>query len=97
MIVAEALYSGTIVMSSKNTPWQELNEYNCGWWQSCEPEDMANIMNIVIKMSEEELSVMGNNGISLIEERYMTKHVAEKMNSLYNWLLENNVKPEFIF
>lgn len=32
IIVFEILIYGTPVYASLGTPWQELNEYECGWW-----------------------------------------------------------------
>ena len=32
IVVAEALASGTPVLTTKGTPWQELESQNCGWW-----------------------------------------------------------------
>ena len=32
IVVAEALWAGIPVITTKGTPWKELEDYKCGWW-----------------------------------------------------------------
>ena len=32
IVVAEALWAGVPVITTKGTPWKDLEDYKCGWW-----------------------------------------------------------------
>lgn len=51
----------------------------------------------LLKMSEEERQIMGQNGYQLVKEKFTWDKSAEKMLQLYKWLLYNTDKPDFIY
>lgn len=83
IVVAEALASGTPVITTKGTPWQELEEYNCGWWTEVGTEPTVKALQSFLSLSEEDLERMGHNGRRLVEEKYSAKSVAEEMVRMY--------------
>ena len=87
IVVAEALASGTPVITTTGTPWDELNTKQCGWWVACSQDDITNAVRSAIKSTDEELKVMGQKGRQLIEERYSVESVTLRMKSLYGWLV----------
>ena len=97
MIVPEALSVGTPVMASLGTPWEDLNKYNCGWWQDCSPENIANILNYIKEMNHNELISMGVRGRKLVKENYSGEQIARDMTFLYSWILEGGEKPDFVY
>ncbi len=97
MIVTEALSVGTPVMASLGTPWEELNTTGCGWWTDCSPENIANVMLQLIEMDVPKLLIMGNAGRKLVAEKYTASKTAIMMQQLYNWLINKNNKPDFIY
>ncbi len=97
MIVPEALICGTPVYASIGTPWQELNECKCGWWRDNSPETIADIIVNVMSMDDNDLQAMGERGRRLIESNYEQHSVAAKMLDLYQWILGNGNKPEFVY
>lgn len=97
MIVTEALSVGTPVMASLGTPWEELNTERCGWWVDSAPGSVARVMRKVLDMSNEELLSMGLRGQKLVKEKYAADIVANKMHSLYRWILEGGEKPDFMY
>lgn len=88
IVVAEALASGTPVITTTGTPWDELNTKQCGWWVPCSQYEITNAICSAIKSTDEELKTMGQKGRQLIEERYSVESVAEQMKSLYEWMQE---------
>lgn len=96
MIVPEALICGTPVYASLGTPWQELNDCNCGWWKDNSPETIAGVIKELLTKTLEEISVMGENGRKLIEEKYEQHKVAQMMYELYRWVNGECVQPEFV-
>lgn len=81
--VAEALACGTPVITTKGTPWQELEEYGCGWWTEIGTDATVEALKQFLQCSDADLELMGRNGRRLIEEKYSTKKVAEEMTELY--------------
>ena len=97
MIVAEALSVGTPVMASLGTPWELLNEKQCGWWMDRTPENIADVMRQVLSMPSSELDAMGERGRLLVRENFAANQVAAKMKLLYEWILGLSPKPDFVY
>ena len=83
IVVAEALASGTPVITTTGTPWSELNTEHCGWWIDIGTEALVGTLNRVLSLSEKEFETMGINGRRLVEERYSTSMMAKDMFYLY--------------
>ena len=49
------------------------------------------------KLTDDELKTMGLNGRRLMEEQYSVESIAEKMKSLYEWILDQGSKPDFVY
>lgn len=96
MIVPESLICGTPVFASLGTPWQELNECNCGWWRDNSPETIAGVIKELLSKTPEEISVMGENGRRLIDEKYEQQKVSQMMYELYRWVNDEIEKPSFV-
>jgi len=97
MIIAEALREGTPVFASLGTPWRVLNEQGCGWWQDATPENMVNVMREVLQSRPERIEQMGTVGKQLIAERFSAKAVAQQMSELYEWIINKQTKPSFVY
>ena len=87
IVVAEALASGTPVVTTKGTPWEELNTCHCGWWTEIGTESLAKVLKEFLSLDEKELEVMGRNGRRLVEEKYSAKKMAEDMVRVYEYVL----------
>ena len=97
MIVTEALSVGTPVIASLGTPWQDLNNYHCGYWINNDIETLAKTIHEVLILSELDIAEMGRNGKRLVEEKYSDTQVAMMMCRLYEWILNGGEKPEFVY
>ena len=97
MIVTEALSVGTPVIASLGTPWQELNSEHCGFWVKNDIKTFAEIINKVLSLSDEEILRMGENGKQLVKDKYQDKQVAKMMRQLYEWILNEWDRPEFVY
>ena len=47
-------------------------------------------------LSDEELSVMGENVRRLVEANYLWPAIAEQMKAAYTWILNDREKPECV-
>lgn len=86
IVVAEALASGTPVITTKGTPWQDLETYHCGWWTEVGTQPIIGALKMFTYMNEAELGTMGRNGRRLVEEKYSAKGMAKAMINLYTKL-----------
>lgn len=84
--IAEALASGTPVITTNGTPWEGLNTLHCGWYTEVGTEATTQALRQFLQTSEEELEAMGKRGRKLIEEKYSTTIVAIQMIHLYTQL-----------
>lgn len=89
IVVGEALACGTPVITTKGTPWEELNTEHCGWWTEIGSKATKEALSSFLTLSVEELKKMGYNGRRLIENKYSTKKIAQDMYLLYNKILKN--------
>lgn len=87
IVVGEALACGTPVITTKGTPWEELNTAHCGWWIETNTKAITAAIENFLLLSTEELKDMGNNGRRLIENQYSTKKIAQDMFLLYKKII----------
>ena len=85
MVYAEALAAGTPVIASKNTPWQDVEKYNCGRWVENTPQKFATAIDELLSM---DLLQMGLNGQKYIEDNFSSEIVITKYKSLFNKMLK---------
>jgi len=96
MVVAEALACGVPVIASRGTPWEDLTRYRCGWWVDNHPEVLANALLDAMNRTEAERQEMGRRGRELIEKKYLWSGVAERMTSVYQWMLGQAPRPDWV-
>lgn len=85
--IAEALASGTPVITTEGAPWKDLIIYNCGWSTKIGTAGTINAIKEFLQLDEIALEKMGRNGRRIIEEKYSINAMAEKMIKLYNRIL----------
>jgi len=96
IVIAEALASFTPVITTKGTPWDKLHKTNSGWWISVGVEPLKLALENALTIDEKKLYKMGLNGRNLVEKEFSMQVVATKMIVLYDWLINNNRKPNFV-
>lgn len=97
VVIAEALASEVPVITTKGTPWEDLNEFNAGKWIDIGVAPLTEALNEMLSLTDEERSRMGKNGRQLVKTKYSIEQVAQKMNHLYQWILGQSKKPDFIY
>jgi glycosyltransferase involved in cell wall biosynthesis len=85
--IAEALASGTPVITTKGTPWTDLVKYKCGWHTEIGTLPTVNALKEFLQLDEMTLESMGRNGRRLIEDKYSTQSMADEMMELYRGVL----------
>ena len=97
MVVLEGMVRRIPCIATTGSPWEELQTHHCGWWVPYTQEDITNAVQSAIKATDDELKTMGLNGRRLMEEQYSVESIAEKMKSLYEWILNQGNKPDFVY
>ena len=95
IVVAEALWAGVPVITTKGTPWSELEEYKCGKWIDLPAEGsnpstwdaLDEALVSVMAMSDAERGEMGMRGKKLVEEKYTWDAVSSAMIDGYKKVL----------
>lgn len=83
LAIAESLASGTPVITTVGTPWNDLNDSNSGAWIEIGTQPLTETLRKFLALSDEELEAMGRNGRKLIEEKYSANVMAEEMMEVY--------------
>lgn len=83
IVVVEALACGTPVITTKGTPWKELEGCHCGWWTEIGTEATVKALKLFLQLSVTELEFFGRNGRKLVEEKYSSEKMAGDMVLLY--------------
>jgi len=96
IVIAEALASYTPVITTKGTPWGDLKQHKAGWWINIGVEPLKLALEEALNTKEEDLFIMGENGRSLIENKYSMESVGKQMIDLYDWILTDKHKPNYV-
>lgn len=94
--IAEAMAAKLPVITTHGTPWQEIEEYNAGWWVELSQVNIDNALAEALASGEDKLKQKGLNGFELIQ-KYEWKYQAKKMKQVYEWVLGSEDKPEFVY
>lgn len=86
LAIAESLASGTPVITTVGTPWNDLNSSNAGAWIEIGTQPLVETLRRFLSLSDEELETMGKNGRKIIETKYSAKVMAEEMMGVYQSL-----------
>ena len=76
IVVAEALWAGVPVITTKGTPWEDLVDSKCGWWidlpdKGTDPADWKALQDALKEaMTSAPLGEMGRRGHELVEQKY---------------------------
>lgn len=83
LAIAESLASGTPVITTVGTPWNDLHSSNAGAWIEIGTQPLVETLRRFLSLSDEELESMGKNGRKLIETKYSARVMAEEMMEVY--------------
>ena len=96
IVIAESLANAVPVVTTKNTPWQDLLTYNCGWWIESNQQALTLALTEAMEMSAQERKAMGLKGRNLVKKKYSWDFIAEEMANVYQWMLGGGNSPNCI-
>lgn len=111
MVIAEALSCGVPAITTNGTPWQLLNgdcttmgasldmlgeDKRTGWCIDLSIENLEMTLREAMSMDSKALFDMGQRGSRMVNENFNYRSVAKKNKALYEWILEQTNRPNFI-
>ena len=84
--VQEALGYGTPVLTTRSTPWIELEQWQSGWLCDDNAASLTNALQKILGLSPEIRRKMGESGNKVMFERFSLDYVAEQQIATYGWL-----------
>lgn len=96
-VILEGLVRKIPCIATWGAPWKELSTWHCGWHVPYSQEAITNAIWDSYNTSTEDLKAMGENGRRLMETRYSVDAVSNDMKQLYEWILEKESKPSFLY
>ena len=87
IVVAEALWAGVPVITTKGTPWMELETSKCGRWIEIGIAPLVEALRETMVMSDDARRQMGARGRELVEEKYTWDAVVKAMLKGYENIL----------
>lgn len=97
IVIAEALAAGVPVITTRKTPWRELETHGCGWWIEGGVKPLVDALQHAIAAPDAEREAMGKNGRSLISQKYSWSEIADQMLGVYQWVIHGGSKPPCMF
>jgi glycosyltransferase involved in cell wall biosynthesis len=92
-VVAEALACGIPVITTKGTPWEDIEKYDCGRWVPVNEGAIEDALILLLNMTSTVRKAMGKRGRDLINNRYTWDISAGKMIAVYKCILEGKNIP----
>lgn len=96
LVIAEALARGLPVLTTKGTPWADLELYDCGYWVNNDRDGIKKGLLKILSHSKLELEEMGKRGRFLIQQKYLWDASAKNSIELYQWMISGQDKPDFV-
>lgn len=96
-VILEGLARGIPCIATKGAPWEDLVSHNCGWWVDYSQAAITVAVENALVASDDFLSQMGEAGKLLVRNKYELSSVAKYLFSMYEWILGERGKPNFIY
>ena len=96
LTVAEALATGTPVISTKGAPWSGLESEGCGWWIDHGVGPLTVALANAMTMPRETLKAMGGIGRRWMAKDFGWDRIAHDMLDVYLWLSRSAEPPPTI-
>lgn len=83
IVYTESLAAGTPIVASKNTPWSEVEEANCGKWVVNSADETANAILEMLQKDREHMRVNSKEFV----KKYDWKNIAIQFRDLFEQMM----------
>ena len=90
------LACGVPVITTKGTPWSDLEKEDCGWWIDVGAKPLEECLVNALSLPGNRLTEMGERGRRLVESKYVIDITARTMHSVYEWMLNVGPVPDCV-
>jgi glycosyltransferase involved in cell wall biosynthesis len=92
VVVAEALAHGLPVITTKGTPWKDLEAVGCGWWIDIGVAPLVAALREAMSLSDAQRRSMGQRGREYVRSLSWNS-IAWQAVEVYRWLLGRGGQP----
>lgn len=85
--VQEALGYGTPVVTTRQTPWTELERWDCGWTCEDNPPSLGKALSAAMRLDAGRLAQKGQTGRRIIARDFSLENTISRQLEIYSWLL----------
>ena len=97
MTIAEALAAGTPVITTRETPWRDLETQGAGWWIDTGAAPLAACLREALTAGAPALRRMGRRGRGWMAAEFSWVDVGRRMARTYDWLREEGAaRPPWV-
>lgn len=96
IVITEALAHGLPVITTTETPWQELNDKQCGWCIQPNQKQLERSLRHALSTSPAMLQEMGEKGRNWMIKEYSWGQVSDMMLQTYDWLINKGSAPSWV-
>lgn len=83
IVYAESLAAGTPIVASKNTPWEEVEEADCGKWVNNSVDETALAMIEMLEKDREQMRVNAKK----LAQKYDWKNIALQFKNIFEKMI----------
>ena len=91
--VAEALAAGVPVVTTRGTPWREIEARGAGWWIDAGPAPLAASLREALAADPSTLRRMGLHGRDWMAAEFSWAAIGRRMARTYDWLRGGGAAP----
>jgi glycosyltransferase involved in cell wall biosynthesis len=96
LVIAEALGCGVPVITTRATPWRDLETHQCGWWIDTGEEPLVKTLKEALALPPGKLREMGLRGRRIVQTKYSWTPIGKQMAETYEWLAGRRPRPECV-
>lgn len=90
--VTESLAQGTPVIASHGTPWQVLEKAGAGFWTANDPKSLAEAIDTMLQLPENEYTAMREQTLKLARERFDIHRNVHRWEEVYQQILQPHTR-----
>jgi glycosyltransferase involved in cell wall biosynthesis len=94
--VAESLACGRPVITTKETPWKDVETQKCGWWIEAGSASIKAALRVALGTPVEVLDEMGARGAAWVKNAFSWDQIGEEMARVYRWLCLGAARPDCV-
>ena len=94
IVVAEALYAGVPVITTKATPWGDLESRACGMWIDIGVDPLVRAIDRMTRLTDATRHEMGMRGAELVRSKYTWGAIVPGLMRQYSQFTSRRTTPD---